>query len=81
MKDTILTLTVRRKKYELTILAFCFAVANTVNLAAIIYFDTAWVELFSQIGYVVTITIVLYILIVAFRLLWKFLFRKLRRSV
>jgi Na+/melibiose symporter-like transporter len=80
MKDTVLTLTARRKKHELIILAFCFVAANIVNLAAIIYFDTSWIELLTQIGYVVIITILLYFVILAFRLLLKLLFRKLRRS-
>ncbi|MDR1809773.1 MAG: hypothetical protein LBR34_05135 [Prevotella sp.] len=79
MKDTVLALTARRKKRELIILALCFVSANIVNFAAIISFDTPWIELFTQIGYVIVITIILYSVILALRLLSKFMFRKLRR--
>jgi uncharacterized membrane protein len=80
MKDTILTLTARRKKKELLLIALCFVIANIVNLAAIISFDTSWAELFSQIGYVVIITAILYIVVLVLRLLFHFLFRKRQRS-
>ena len=77
MKDTIITADFKRR--ELWILLGCFVVANVVNWVAIIKFATPWYELFSQIGYVVVTTCILYILLWVLRLGWsllKYLTRK-----
>ena len=77
MKDTIITADVKRR--ELWILLGCFVVANVVNWVAIIKFATPWYEVFSQIGYVVVTTCILYILLWVLRLGWsllKYLTRK-----
>ena len=77
MKDTVITADVNRR--ELWILLGCFVVANVVNWVAIIKFATPWYEVFSQIGYVVVTTCILYILLWVLRLGWsllKYLTRK-----
>ena len=77
MKDTVITADVKRR--ELWILLGCFVVANVVNWVAIIKFETPWFEVFSQIGYVVVTTCILYILLWVLRLGWyllKYLTRK-----
>ena len=77
MKDTVITADVKRR--ELWILLGCFVVANVINWVAIIKFATPWYEVFSQIGYVVVTTCILYILLWVLRLGWyllKFLTRK-----
>ena len=77
MKDTVITADVKRR--ELWILLACFAVANVINWVAIIKFATPWYEVFSQIGYVVVTTCILYILLWVLRLGWsllKYLTRK-----
>ena len=77
MKDTVITADVKRR--ELWILLGCFVVANMVNWVAIIKFATPWYEVFSQIGYVVVTTCILYILLWVLRLGWsllKYLTRK-----
>ena len=77
MKDTVITADVKRR--ELWILLGCFVVANVVNWVAIIKFATPWYEVFSQIGYVVVTTCILYILLWVLRLGWsllKYLTRK-----
>ena len=61
MKDTVITLTAQTKRRELVILLCCFVAANLVNLFAIIGYGTRWIELLSQIGYVVFVTFVLYV--------------------
>ncbi len=61
MKDSVITAEVKRR--ELWILLGCFVVANVVNWAAIIKFATPWYEIFSQIGYVVVTTLILYALV------------------
>lgn len=65
MKDTIIT--GRRKQKELKILLICFAIAFLINIIAIIIYKTPWHEMFSQIGFVVVITLALYILLVIIR--------------
>ena len=51
MNDTVITAAFKRR--ELKIWAVCFVAAILVNAGAILWFETHWVELFTQIGYVV----------------------------
>lgn len=77
MKDTIITAAVKRR--ELSILLICFLVANITNWVAIIRFSAPWYEVFTQIGYVVVTTLVIYALIAMVRLafwLIKYISRK-----
>ena len=71
MKDTVITADVKRR--ELWILLACFAVANVINWVAIIKFATPWYEVFSQIGYVVVTTCILYALRWVLRIGWRLL--------
>ncbi|MBQ5785789.1 MAG: hypothetical protein IIW00_04885 [Alistipes sp.] len=68
MKDSVITAKVKRR--ELIILLCCFAVANVVNWCAIIKFSTPWYEIFTQVGYIVVTTLVLYGLLLALRVAW-----------
>jgi hypothetical protein len=68
-------------KREFFILLGCFVFAFLLNAFAINKFGTAWSELFTQIGYVVVITAIVYALLALFRLficLIMGLFRKKR---
>ena len=69
MKDTIIT--AQAKKRELWILLACFVVANVTNWVAIIRFSAPWYEVFTQIGYVVVTTLVIYALIAILRIAFK----------
>ena len=69
MKDTVIT--ARTKKRELWILLACFVVANITNWVAIIRFSAPWYEVFTQIGYVVVTTLVIYALIAVLRIAFK----------
>lgn len=69
MKDTVIT--ARAKKRELWILLACFVVANITNWAAIIRFSAPWYEVFTQIGYVVVTSLVIYALIAVLRIAFK----------
>ena len=69
MKDTIIT--AQAKKRELWILLACFVVANITNWAAIIRFSAPWYEVFTQIGYVVVTSLVIYALIAVLRIAFK----------
>ena len=78
MKDTLLT--ARTKKQELKILLFCYLAANLINFAAIIWYDTRWIEIFSQQGYVVCFTLIFYVIVLVLRLIVRGLFCKSRRQ-
>ena len=69
MKDTLIT--ARAKKRELWILLACFVVANITNWVAIIRFSAPWYEVFTQIGYVVVTSLVIYALIAVLRIAFK----------
>ncbi len=64
MKDIVISS--KRIRIELITLAICFVVANLLNLYAIIAYQTSFVELLTQLGYVFIFSVVLYIV-------WSFL--------
>ncbi|MDD4158232.1 MAG: hypothetical protein PHH64_02325 [Proteiniphilum sp.] len=67
MKEIIIS--AKRVKKELTWLLICFGIAFLMNITAIILYHTPWVEAFTQMGYVVTITLCLYLLLWVIRLI------------
>ena len=69
MKDTVISAAVKRREFKIWLA--CFVVANVVNWAAIIKFGTPWYEVFTQIGYVVVTTLVIYALIAVLRIAFK----------
>lgn len=69
MKDTVITAAVKRR--ELKIWLVCFVVANIINWAAIIKFQAPWYEIFTQIGYVVVTSLLLYGLLLLVRIAWR----------
>jgi hypothetical protein len=73
MKDTVISAAVKRR--ELKIWLVCFIVANIVNWAAIIKYQTPWYEIFTQIGYVVVSSLLLYGLLLLVRIAYKILRR------
>ena len=66
MNDTVITAAFKRR--ELKIWAVCFVAAILVNAGAILWFETHWVELFTQIGYVVVLAVLLYVVVAGVRL-------------
>lgn len=68
MKDTIITASMKRR--ELRIWLACFVVANIVNVATIIKYQTPWHEIFTQLGYVVVLSLMLYGLVLVVRIAW-----------
>lgn len=69
MKDLVIT--AKKLKREFFYLAGSFIFSFLLNVFAVILYKTAWFEVFSQIGYVVVITLVLYIIATFVRvLLW-----------
>ena len=69
MKDTVISAAVKRREFKIWLA--CFVVANVVNWAAIIKFGTPWYEVFTQIGYVVVTSLVIYALIAVLRIAFK----------
>lgn len=77
MKDIVITSkTIRRELYWMLA---SFILAVLTNVCAIIAYDRPWVELVSQIGYVVFIAAGIYVLSLMLRGVWallSLLFRK-----
>ena len=67
MKDIVITEKMVRR--ELYVLLGCFVAAFLVNVGAIIGYDRPWSELYSQIGFVVFITVGIYVLLAVLRLI------------
>lgn len=74
MKDIVFT--TERQKKELRIFGVCFAIGFLMNIISIFIYKTSWIEIFSQLGYVLAIAIVLYVLFALFRGVIKW-FKKL----
>ncbi len=80
MKDLVIT--GRQVRRELWILLGCFVAGCLVNVYAIVHYGRPASELYSQIGYVLVLTVVLYVLLALVRLLLAGLLalvRKIRR--
>ncbi|MDR1518042.1 MAG: hypothetical protein LBS52_08130 [Dysgonamonadaceae bacterium] len=78
MKDIVITSKIIKR--ELRIWLACFLLAFLLNIVAICIYKTSWVEAFSQIGYVLVISIVCYALLAFFRLLAHWLLRAFRKG-
>lgn len=76
MKDIIIT--PRKLKREFFIWLLCLVAAIGLNIYSIIYYDTSWSELYTHLGYVVAISIGIYLILYVFRALFLLL-RKLKK--
>lgn len=77
MKDIVIR--AASVKRELIVLGFCFVLAECANLGAIIKYDRPWFELFTQVGFVLVLTLLLYFALLLLRLAVRGVFRLLRR--
>ena len=67
MKDRVFT--VKRQIKELRILLLCLVFTFLLNIVAVILYKTSWIEIFTEIGYVVAVAIILYLIIFLIRLI------------
>lgn len=77
MKDIIIG--AKRIKTELLTFLACFVIANLLNLYSIIAYKTAYVELLTQIFYVLLFSVALYIVWTIIRIIY-FTSKKLFKS-
>lgn len=75
MKD--LQITAKRQKTELIVFGICFLVAFALNIISIIVYKTAWIELLTQLGWVFTISVFLYFVVLFFRLVYRLIRNKI----
>lgn len=61
MKDITIRISRRRQRHEIITLAVCFAVAFLTNVYAIVAYDAPWTELLTSLFFVITFTVVLYV--------------------
>lgn len=67
MKDRVFT--VKRQIKELRILLLCLVFTFLLNIVAVIIYKTPWIEILTEIGYVVSVAIILYLIILLIRLI------------
>lgn len=67
MKDIIIPSHVVRR--ELLVVLACFLASFCTNIGAVIAYHKSWTEIFSQIGYVVVIAALIYVLLWVIRLI------------
>lgn len=77
MKDIVITS--QRIKKELYILLGCFFIAFIVNILSIIIYKTRWNEVFTQLGYVVVISLALYLFVGVIRIVLSFILRAIKK--
>lgn len=77
MKDIVISS--KRMKKEVAILLACFIIAFVINIASIVIYKTSWLEIFTQIGYVIIITLILYLGVTFLRLIIYLINRLVRR--
>jgi Na+/melibiose symporter-like transporter len=70
--------TTRSWRREVLIFAACLLAAFAINAGAILYYDTRWIELVSQAGWMLAIALALYLVSALVRLLSRGLRRLLR---
>lgn len=77
MKDLVISSKILKR--ELLIFLVCFIAICIVNIVSIIIFKTSFWEIFSQIGYVVVISVILYLLVAFVRVLIYLLLKIFKR--
>lgn len=77
MKDIIITS--KTIKREIIVWVGALIVAQMMNVYAIVKFNTQWCELYSQLGYVVVLSVVLYLLIALVRWLVNLIMKLVKR--
>lgn len=77
MKDIIITS--KKLKRERNIYLLSFALAFIINVTAIMIYDRPWIEMGSQIGYVVVVSFFIYFLLWIPRGIWAVLVQCFRR--
>ncbi len=65
MRDTIIT--AYAKKRELKYYAVSFAIAFLLNVLSVVIYHTQWKELYTQLGTVFELSLVIYLLLVVIR--------------
>ncbi|MCQ2149697.1 MAG: hypothetical protein MJY45_05010 [Bacteroidales bacterium] len=76
-KDSVIT--AKFKKRELTIALVCFGLAFIVNVCCVIAYSCPWVEIFTQIGFVIVFALIFYALCIVARLLALAVTRLIRK--
>ena len=56
-----------RREFIIWLIAFLFS--NLLNVYGIIHYKTNWIELFTQLGYVFVLSLLLYFLVALIRLI------------
>jgi len=74
MKEIIIT--PKQLKKELLYWLLAFGLANILNIYSIIKYETSWMELITQIGYVFVLSIIIYLVLVLIRIIGRILKRK-----
>lgn len=78
MKDLIITS--HQIKRELRFFLICFILAFILNILGIVIYKTNWVEIFTQIGYVLAIAFVLYLFILLVRIIILLIVKLFRKK-
>lgn len=66
-------LTVKRQRTEWGVFVICFLFAYALNLISILLYHTEWKELYTQLGWVLALSVFVYFLLLLFRLIYHFI--------
>ncbi len=68
MKDIVIPSRIVRR--ELLVALACFLTSFFMNVGAVVAYHKSWTEIFSQIGYVVVISVFFYVILWIIRILF-----------
>jgi len=69
-------LTAKRQRTEVFIFGICMLIAFSMNVFSILVYKTEWKEIYTQMGWVLAISLFLYFIALLLRLFYLFVFRK-----
>lgn len=78
MRDILFT--VKRQRTESLIWGTCFLLAFLTNVVSIIVYNTEWKELYTQFFWVLAISVFIYFVVLAFRLLYWVIRKRIREG-
>ena len=78
MKDIVIS--GRFVRREIIIALSCFLLSFCINVGSVIAYTKPWVEVFTQIGYVVVIAVVFYAILLFFRIIYWIIKKLLTRK-
>lgn len=84
LDKTFMVITIADIVREVIVFAVCLLAAFGINVYAIVHYQTEWSELYTEIGFVLTIALIIYGYRCAFKIICKiiwWIYKKIRAMI